>query len=266
MLNEQPAPLIIAPSGVGEILDTGIRLARTNYRFLDSVAAWGVLPAYTIYGLAPLIPTATMGPGLLALIGVGFIAFVLLLSVSGLAVIRACAQLVDPTVAPHSVEAAYRGALRRLPALFLLSLLIGMAAIPLMIVFPLGIYIFIRWSQFPIIIGVEPVGAIGALRRSWQLTERSWWHTCGVELTASIVGGVLSGALGGMFGALASVVGFVVDNTLVSGLASGLGSALGSVVVLPFSDGVAVVLYYELRARAEGFDLAQRASLATQPR
>ena len=41
-------------------------------------------------------------------------------------------------------------------------------------------------------------------------------------------------------------------------------SALVSIITTPFSAAVAVVLYYELRARAEGFDLAQRAWLATQ--
>ena len=264
MLYDQPRPVIIAPSGVGEVLDSGIRLARSNYRLLVTVAAWGVVPAYTLYGLAPLIPTAPMGGGLVAAVGVGVIAFVLLLSLSSLAVIRACAQLVDPTIAPRTVEAAYRGALGRLPALFLLSLVLGLAAIPLMIVFPLGVYLLIRWSQCAVAIGVEQVGAIGAIRRSWQLTERSWWHTCGVQLTASIVTSVLSGALGAMFGALGSAAAFFTDSTLISGISSAVGSALGTVITVPFSEGVVVVLYYELRARAEGFDLAQRAWLATQ--
>ena len=39
-----------------------------------------------------------------------------------------------------------------------------------------------------------------------------------------------------------------------------LANGVPSVVVEPFSAAIGVVLYFELRARAEGYDLAQRVS------
>jgi len=148
--------------------------------------------------------------------------------------------------------------------MFVLGLLLGLVAIPLMIVFPLGLFLLIRWSQCPMAITIESMGPIAAIGRSWRLTGRSWWHVFGVELTTWLVSTLLGGALGGALGALAGLLGFVSQSAVLAGIATAAASAIGGLVIVPFSTAVYVVLYYELRARTEGFDLAQRGRLVTE--
>ena len=254
-------PIVIAPSGIGEVLDLGINLGRRNFRRLITVAAWGAIPAYSGYGVAMLAVTdnAPSGEGI-AIAALGILGMAVLLVITTIALIRATAHLIDPSVDAGSVEAAYRGAVGPSMALLVMSLALIVVALPLMILFPLGLYVLVRWSMATTALAVEPVGPLHSLRRSWAITRGSWWHTAIILFAASLISGVVSSAFGGVFGAGGTVAGFATGSSVISGILSALSQAAAYVVVEPFAIGVSVVLYYELRARSEGFDLAQRAS------
>jgi hypothetical protein len=112
---------------------------------------------------------------------------------------------------------------------------------------------------------MEGVGPITALRRSWRLTQGVWWHTAVVLLADGLISSVLGGVVGGVAGALGGGLGFLAGNAILSAAVTAVLSTLASLVVQPFTVPIIVVLYYELRARSEGFDLEQRArSLAPQ--
>ena len=264
--------------GVGEILDTGINLARRNYRALVMVVAWAIVPVYALAallrvisggalsqaGLAPALARGDAGPL------VAFAVFSLVIGAgvgiaSGLATAALTigyAGLIEPGRGPDRLEAGalYRAAASRILPLILLFIVVALASILLIIVFPLGIYVFVRWSLSGVVLMVERTGPIASLRRSRQLTRGSWWHTLGVLLAGAIIFGILSLVFGSAGGAIAGVVGGLLGSSVVVGLIQDITSAVAGILVTPFSVAYLVVLYYELRARTEGYDLQQRAA------
>jgi hypothetical protein len=90
------------------------------------------------------------------------------------------------------------------------------------------------------------------------LTRRAWWHTLGVFVVSGLIIGIASAVVSGIFGAIGTVL-TLTGSAAVGGVFSIFGSSLATIFVTPFSVAISVVLYYELRARQEGFDLESRA-------
>jgi hypothetical protein len=261
-MDSRPQHLIIEPTGIGEVLDTGIRLGRQNYGFLLRIAAWGTIPAAVFDAIANAAGLSQeQGAAEIAASVLGRLAFAVLAAVASIAVARAAAHLIDPSVSFTGTGQAYSAALGRFLPVLLLTIVAVLAAVPLIIVLPLGIYILVRWSQSWLALVLEPIGPLGALRRSWQLTARSWWHTAVVLFTAGLILGVISAVLGAAFGAVGGLSGFLAGGPFTAAYLAALGQMLSSLLLTPFSIAIYVVLYYELRAREEGFDLVQRAIL-----
>jgi hypothetical protein len=143
-------------------------------------------------------------------------------------------------------------------ATLLYTIVVVIIAIPLVILFPLGIYLGGRWAASWIAVILEGDGPIQSLRRSWNLTRRAWWHTFGVYFVSGLIIGIASAVVGGIFGAVGAVFA-VTGSAAIGGVFTILGSSLATIFVTPFSVAISVVLYFELRARQEGFDLESRA-------
>ena len=196
--------IVIEPMGIGEVLDHGFSLARNNFRLLVTIAAWGVIPgqalsaviALALAGFGDISITATLSVASLAgsvlsAIGGTLAAFALQIVMS---------RLIEPDVStvPLRPWPLYRD--RHQPnvlwAIFILGLTI--VAIPLFIVFPLGIYLAVRWSLLFIPFVSERKGPIASMKRSWALTSRAWWHTVAVLVITGLVMSILQGAVGGV--------------------------------------------------------------------
>lgn len=265
---EQRRPgVVIPPGGIGEVLDTGFTLARRNYRRLLMVGAWGLVPSYVLYFAANALassatgedPTASLYSFLLQFL-LGGIVFWLGVVVSEGAVAIACIRLIEPSGEADELGSGglYRAAWNRLGVLVLWTILVGLAAIPLIVVFPLGIYLAVRWALSWLAIFAEPVGPIAAFARSWRLTRGAWWHTGVTLLVAGLIVGILGFVVGGVFGAVGGIITAATGGGDVLLVFVTLSNALSTILVTPFSMAIMVVLYYELRARGEGFDLEQR--------
>ncbi|MBI4492985.1 MAG: hypothetical protein HY690_09350 [Chloroflexi bacterium] len=257
-----PRPsIVIAPMGIGEVLDTGFTLTRRNFRRLVVVGAWGLVPAYVVYEVArALFTVAAVGSSL------GSLLLTIGSSLAALALALACARLIEPTGEPTELEplSLYHAASRRLGFLLLWTLLAIILAIPLLILLPLGIFLGVRWSVSWIALALEGIGPIASLRRSWSLTRAAWWHTFVVILAAGAIGSILGIVAAAVFGIVGGILSFVAGSPAILELFSTLGSAVVGVLLTPFEMAIFVVLYYELRARSEGFDLEQRARQVTR--
>jgi hypothetical protein len=267
--------------GVGELLDRSINLARRHYRELVLVAAWAIVPAYVLAAIF----RAILGSGLdsesvqNAVARNDFTTLILYLVLNlGIAVLVAIASaiataatavgysgLIEPGRAPPLIEPGplYRVAATRLVSLFVVFLLIGLTVGPLFLLIvlsPLGIFLAIRWAAAAVIVMIEGTGPIAALRRSWALTRRSWWHTLGVLVAGGFIFGILSSIAGAVGALVAVLVGLFLGRGVVTDILGDMASAGGAILVTPFSVAYLVLLYYELRARAEGYDLEQRAA------
>jgi len=124
----------------------------------------------------------------------------------------------------------------------------------------LGIYAWGRAFLANIALVVEDAGVFQSLGMSWTLIRDHWWRTATVYTIAiiiilafnvviAIVDG-LTGALLHNYFAVAAVIGQLV-------------AVIGGAVVMPFVPAVLLVMYYDLKLRKEGTDLAGRVNALT---
>ncbi|HEX3245514.1 MAG TPA: hypothetical protein VHX16_08915 [Chloroflexota bacterium] len=256
--------IVIRPMGIGELLDTGFALARNNFRLLITVAAWGVVPAQALSAIMALVLAGrgeisiTASLSLASALGSVLSGFGGTLAAFALQITMS--RLIEPTVSnvPLRPWPLYRAGIGRMLFWAVFMLLIVIVAIPLFIVFPLGIYLAVRWSMSFIPFVAQRMGPIASMRRSWALTSRAWWHTAAVLVVTGIVISVLQAAVGGVLALGGAVAGGVAGEGL-SMFLSALAASVANLLFTPFSIAIYTVLYYELRARNEGFDLTQRA-------
>ncbi len=273
-MDASPRPaLVIQPSGVTSVVDQGFNLARQNYRALIRVSAVGLVPAFLVVALIALATsnnqTAPRSPRLLA--GIGVLAVVLGIVagiawvLSSIATAMACSRLIVPTERSNDLATGslYRAAWGRFGSVILLGI-VGIFCALTLIIPPLGIYLVVRWAMSFFALVLEGDGPIRALRHSWGLTRRSWWHVVGVSFVSGLAIGTVSYMVVGLCGAVGAVLSLSGSSALGS-LSTNLGSLLGTLITAPFSWAIYVVLYYELRARNEGLDLLARIDQTLPP-
>jgi hypothetical protein len=139
------------------------------------------------------------------------------------------------------------------------TIFIGVAsAIGLVFCLAPGIWLFTSWSVTVPALVVENKGPIQAMGRSFELVRRRFWPVLGAVALSYLVYFVVS-----------QVIGLITGATTFTGAAtpsgadiwiSVIGSTITSVLVLPFMAAVFIVLYFDLRVRAEGYDLQVMAS------
>jgi len=124
----------------------------------------------------------------------------------------------------------------------------------------LGIYAWGRAFLANVALVVEDTGVFKSLGMSWTLIGDHWWRTTTVYTIAiiiilafnvviAIVDGLAATLLHNYF-AVAAVIGQLV-------------AVLGGAVVMPFVPAVLLVMYYDLKLRKEGTDLAGRVNALT---
>jgi hypothetical protein len=261
----RPPAIVIRPMGVGEVLDGGFTFARNHYKQFVIIGAWGIVPGQVLNALVlaflgtgdDVMITATLG--LTSLIASVFAAFGATLAF--FALVLACKQLIDPsTDGPELTPSAlYRASVKRLGSWILFTFFLTFMAILMLIPFPLLIWVFMRWSMSAFSLIAEKTGPIASIRRSWRLTAGAWWHTAAILFITGLIIGILQSVITGLFAALGAIIGGIGSSGGIGVAVSVLGTTLSSVLFTPFSVAIFAVLFYELRARNEGFDLAQRA-------
>ncbi len=133
------------------------------------------------------------------------------------------------------------------------------------------VWLSIRLLLAPTAIVVEQLDVLDGLRRSWQLTRHSWWRIFGILLVISLLIGIISQIvlipLGLASGGLSSVIAPHGDDAGQRALDAGLGiaaiivTAVIGAVGYAFQTSVMGLLYFDLRMRKEGLDLALQRQL-----
>jgi len=101
------------------------------------------------------------------------------------------------------------------------------------------------------VIGIENVGAIAAVRRSWSLTKRHYKHSCAYVLFgASVVF-----LLGLLFGWLPSSIAASLGDDGYGWVVVGLASVMFATITTAFIAIGSVIFYLDLRVRSEGMDI-----------
>jgi hypothetical protein len=104
---------------------------------------------------------------------------------------------------------------------------------------------------------LEKKGPVAALTGSHNLVWGNWWRTAAILTVGFIIVFVLYMAAGLVMGVVAGVLGHndPLFATMVSGLLVGV---LMSLVVTPFYVAMMIAIYWDLKLRKEGGDLAAR--------
>lgn len=235
------------PRSIPELVDASIQLFRRSYRELIAITAVGYVPWIAASTLLSRVwgtpgasdPDAIVAPlGSLAITIAGAVWFAVV-SAGCIAAASDAYLGGEPRIVPALQRALSRGwpiVATSLVAWFLAVLGLFLLIVP-------GLYFFARFALAPAIALLEERGAGESLARASDLSRDRKLHIIGALGAAWLI-----------YLAVAVTVGIVVGATGQMALAP-VAEAIITVGISPLIAVVSAVLYYDLRIRAEGFDV-----------
>ncbi|MEV4425807.1 oxidoreductase [Streptomyces sp. R-07] len=143
-----------------------------------------------------------------------------------------------------------------------------------LLVFPLALWIWVKFSLAPAAAVIENQGALASMRRSSSLVRGAWWRVFGSLFAAGVMASVVSGLIQQVFSLLASAPLSTVDlssedaGVLIASFALlfgvlAVGGLISQAIVSVFPPLVTGLLYVDQRIRKENLapDLARAAGL-----
>jgi hypothetical protein len=262
----------VRPLNLGETLDASIKIVRARWRVLAMVMVVVALPIQLLDMLiiqsttdvyevgSSFVSSDSTGAtrysdegvyltGQFVIQLLGFLGYL----IGTVACYRAIADtyLGRDTTAEESLHFAARHAGRTLWLTILLVVLLVPAFLALVVP---GLWLAIAWSVAIPAMLVEGRGGMAALKRSFDLVKGRWWATCGRLVVAYILVSVIAGVVGLLPLALA---GGVIDDTSFGALLlEHAAKFVVSLITTPFIAAVTALVYFDLRVRKEGFDVA----------
>lgn len=276
------------PMSLGEILDKAFRLYRQYFLKLIGIYAIPFIPIMVIQILVTTFLTSNlvssgginsrstvMGFAVMAVVVAMIAGIAYLILVSGFATAALTRAVSNGlTGKPVDILESYRsiaasgmnlvGAL--ILGIILLFVVLIWALIPIVGWFTgPGIFMFLMLIVYPLlapVIALENQGAVSAIRRSWDLGRTRFWWLIGFTVVLALLGQLivtgpiyLMSAL--LQGALSAVSEVSVEMQMsISNLISGLTNIMLNLLYMPLQLTMFVVVYFDLRARNEGLDLA----------
>jgi hypothetical protein len=262
-------PLALRPLRVGEMLDAAITLYRRNYRSLMAIVAFVVVP-YSFIEQSILWsvvrpfedqlfvnPEDASGDVAITLV-FSALSFLVIQPFVTAAIARATAEVylgISPKIGD-----TYRFALSRTHTILWVTLLSALVTVFGVLLLIVGAFLFfVRFYFSTTVVVVEGKRGTGAMRRSWRLAKGSFWKIFGTIFLAGILSSIVAGIL-------TIPTALLADRMGESGwFLSALGTSLAQIIVTPFSSIIAVLLYFDMRIRKEGFDLALMAQEVERP-
>jgi hypothetical protein len=256
----------LRPRSVGEVLDAAVRLYRARFGSLMTVSIVVLIPVSILSMFVLLSALPDEGP-----VGVTtsspvfdtgdnaaqFGAILVTAVLSALAttfVTAATTRLVaDAYVGQQSdTREAVRATVRRVFPLIGLSLVVWVATtIGFFLCFVPGFWLQAAWCVAVPALLLEGLGVFRALGRSFQLTKVKFWLAFGVFWLSQLLVLALSTGLAAAF-AWATRSN---DSASASVIAQSVANAAASIITVPFAATAIVALYFDLRIRAEAFDV-----------
>jgi len=267
-----PAPLRLRPLEIGDLLDETFRMYRRHFFLFAGISVILSIPlaasaGFSFFALFNNLAQQTastqapdLGPTLASLAVVLVLTIGLYPLLYGSITYAACeSALGRPVTFWGAMRAAFR---RYFHILGFFLLLVPMVV--LFCLFPLWIWIGVRWIVWMPVMFVENVGLGAALGRSWRLIEGRWWRTFLVLFLMYILIQVVATALQA-FLFLGQILLSAVVSSYVSLAISEATGILVSSLVNPILQIAVVLIYFDLRVRREGLDLFQLAQRLGAP-
>lgn len=242
----------VRPLSFGEILDQAFKVFKDQFVLMLSITAPLYVPYAFVQSLmnkgkevgVPKPPSFdTLGPVLL-------VAAILLMvaPLTQLAASRAASEAYlnqAPTVGE-----AYRAGLKLYGRYAVTCLLVGLGMMgAAFLLFLPAVYFGVCWTMVGPIAVVEGVFGRAAMKRSRALVRGMWWRTLGVLFVVGMLSALVSGGVSAVVSSIPLV------GPVCAGVVQSITAAFGSIALM--------VLYVDLRCRAEDFDLQLMARAVT---
>jgi hypothetical protein len=277
----------LRPLRLGELLDRAIRLYRANFLTFIGIIAVVYVPLMMLQMAVPALMTVSIfdsfsgqgsfltdfGPvlgALLALILV-VVQFVLVQGIATGALTRAVA---DTYLGKKTgILEAYRGVgkswINLLIALFIV-LLIGFVLMLWWIIVPcvgwftgLGMMVFLMAAVNPLVapaVVLENQAPIEAVRRAWSLARRRFWPVLGSIFVLYLFSLLIVNGPSAVANLLLMQLSESFDDpamyVVLTSIIQGLVSLVFVLIYYPLQMTAFTLIYFDLRVRTEGFDLA----------
>lgn len=136
-----------------------------------------------------------------------------------------------------------------------------------------GVFVAGLWIVLPLlpaVVMLEKNSIFNSLRRAWDLARSRFWWMMGFGFVLNVFGQlIITGpialitAFGGVF--LSSSNFDLQQQAILISVLQAIGSSLGGLLYLPLYFTAATVIYFDLRIRSEGLDLALMAARESDP-
>ncbi|HEY6644172.1 hypothetical protein [Povalibacter sp.] len=155
---------------------------------------------------------------------------------------------------------ALQASLRKTPLLFLMAILFGVAvAIGLILLIVPGLILMVSLILCFNLMMIEGRGPVAALIGSHGLVWGDWWRTAAILTVGFIIVLVIYLAVGLVLGVVVPLLALGASDPMLIGLIGGvLIGVLASLVLTPFYIAMLIAVYWDLKLRKEGGDLAAR--------
>ncbi|MBA2273801.1 MAG: hypothetical protein H0W21_07875 [Actinobacteria bacterium] len=252
----------LRPLGVAEIVDVALKVYLKHALGLFKLVAIVVVPVQLLQllftlSIGPATSTETPDAPTLAGFAFGGLLVGLLTFVATTLATGACFKAVTDAYLgdrPDTSE-SLRFARGRLGSLMLVSFLGALLTFLGVLLFVLpGIYLWIAFSVAAPVLLFEGVKGSGALGRSRRLVQGRWWPVFGTLLLgfilAAIVGGIITAVLGGVLAVGAG------SGDFIAALVGAVAGSVAAIITTPFQAALIAILFFDLKVRKEGFDVA----------
>ncbi len=250
----------LRPLSVGEIIDVAVKIWRRHFGTLARIVLVVVTPieVLSVLVLSSVTPESAQPDdpdealsfllGSFTALGLRFLAYVL----SSAAALRAVS--VAYLGGQPDWQESLRAAASRFGALVWLFVVSGAGlALALMFFVVPFFWLAVSWSLAFVVLIAEGLRGTPALSRSHRLVKGRWWPTLGTLSLAFLIQIVISALVGIPLG----IITFNSEPGSAAALVStAVANVIASVITTSFFSAVLVLIYYDLRVRKEGFDLA----------
>jgi hypothetical protein len=293
----------LRPLTIGQILDRTMRLYRQQFLTFVGIIAVMLVPIMAVQLILTLVnvpnvlaaaerlqdPDAIMAAdpmnlfwsqmaaaGLGTNLMISALVFVLVNGIATAALVHAIANsyLGKPVDILSSYGQLSGSWLRLLGALLVFTVLCIVAAVFVIVpcigwVMGPGLVVFLGYVVGPLIpatVVIEGQGALGAIRRAWDLTRRRFWWSLGFMIILWIFAYVLLLGPTALIQLLLSGLDTMLpdaDPATIYSIQTGVSqlvTMLMQLLYLPIQLTAITLMYFDLRVRTEGFDLAMMAA------
>lgn len=264
----------LRPLSIGEILDVGIKIVWRHAWTLVRIVVFVVAPVQVLavlvqasampdsvieatYGRQPFDQTQPVTGDDLRTWIAAFAVAVLLAFVASTIAVGACFKAIADAYLGERPgwRASVAYALRRVHSLiWLVVLYYVLVGVGFVLCIVPGVFLGVAWVVAIPALLTEGIRGRKALGRSFRLVRGRWWPSFGLAAVALIFAGFISYAVQFLF--LVPLFTDAGENAPVALTMNALASITSSALSTPLIAAFATVLYFDLRVRKEGFDLA----------